>query len=171
MKVTESIRLQMLQNFHSLTISQFYRGDFYCRFLGTSSLLPIEIFLYPFKIFLSFNSCANYSSYNTYADFWHAYAKGLETTSWKHIVVKLIWPKGRKGQKWLSTCQFVFISGPLRWNVLQKQFSKYFYCTKSFVLKFQGESLQLFMSYHGHFRSYRQLRSIWHARAKNQHNC
>ena len=36
------------------------------------------------------NSCAENFSYNTCADFWHACAKGLETISWKHTVVKLI---------------------------------------------------------------------------------
>ena len=53
----------------------------------------------------------------------------------------------------------------------KKKFSKNFYCTKSFVLKFQGESLELFQSYHVHFRRYRHLRSFWHTRAKNQRNC
>ena len=111
------------------------------------------------------NSCAEYFSYNTCADFWHVCVKGLETTPWKHIVVKLIWPTGRQGQKmivnmsicfhWRSTCGK---------TSTQKKISKNFYCTKSFVLKFQGESLKLFLSYHVHFRRYRHFGPFWHAR-------
>ena len=58
-----------------------------------------------------------------------------------------------------------------RWNVNPKKISKNFYCTKSFVLKFQGVSLELFLSYHVHFHRYRHFRPFWHACAKNQRNC
>ena len=121
---------------------------------------------------LGFNSCAENFSYNTCADFWHACAKGLETTAWKHIVVKLIWPTGRQGQKRMINMPICFhfrsTSGK---TSTQKNFSENFYYTKSFVLKFQGESLELFLSYHVHFRRYRHFRHFWHARAKNQRNC
>ena len=93
----------------------------------------------------SLNSCAEYFSYNTCADFWHACAKGLETTPWKQIVVKLIWPTCRQGKKWSSTCQFVFISGPLPVKRLpKKKIRKIFIAPKVSSWNFRGSLLSYF---------------------------
>ena len=40
----------------------------------------------------------------------------------------------------------------------KKSTQKNFYCTKRFVIEFQGESLELFLSYLVYFRRYRHLR-------------
>ena len=66
-----------------------------------------------------------------------------------------------KVETWLPACPLIVISGLLPVKLApKKKFSKKFYCTKSFVLKFQGESLQLFLSYHSHFRRYRYLEAF-----------
>ena len=40
----------------------------------------------------------------------------------------------------------------------KKSTQKIFYCTKRFVIEFQGESLELFLSYLVYFRRYRHFR-------------
>ena len=45
-----------------------------------------------------------------------------------------------------------------RWNFRQKINPKNFYCTKRFVIEFQRESLELFLSYLVYFRRYRHFR-------------
>ena len=50
-------------------------------------------------------------------------------------------------------------------------FSENFYCTKSSAFKFQGESLELFFSYHVHFRRYRHFRVFWQSTASWSRRC
>ena len=58
-----------------------------------------------------------------------------------------------------------------RWNFRQKINPKKFYCTKRLALKFEGESLELFLSYQVHFRRYQHFRPLWLKIAKNPRNC
>ena len=52
-------------------------------------------------------------------------------------------------------------------NLTQKSF----YRTKRFAVKFQVESLELFLTYQVYFHRYRHLRPSWLKIAKNPRNC
>ena len=45
------------------------------------------------------------------------------------------------------------------------------YSTKRFVFKFQGESLELFLSYHAHFRRYEHFRGFWQSIGSSFRSC
>ena len=46
-----------------------------------------------------------------------------------------------------------------------------FYSTKRFVFEFQGESRELFSSYHANFRRYENFRGFWQSTASSSRSC
>jgi len=46
-----------------------------------------------------------------------------------------------------------------------------FYSTKRFVIEFQGESLEQFLSYRAHFQRYQQFRGFWQYTATSSRSC
>ena len=56
-------------------------------------------------------------------------------------------------------------------NFLPQNIFFYFYCIKSFVFKFQVESLELFSSCHVHLCLYRHLRASWQSTASSYCSC
>ena len=58
------------------------------------------------------------------------FAKGLESTPWKHIVVKLILPTGRQGQNLITNMPiYSHFRSTTGETSTQKKISKKFYCT------------------------------------------
>jgi hypothetical protein len=52
-----------------------------------------------------------------------------------------------------------------RWNFHRKKF------LEKFALEFQGESLELFLSYRAHFRRYQHFRRFWQSTTSSHRDC
>ena len=67
------------------------------------------------------------------------------------------------------------ISGPfsvhLRRNFRQIIFFEHFYSTKRFVFEFQGDTLELFLSYRAHFHRYNHFRGFWQFTVSSYRDC
>ena len=59
-----------------------------------------------------------------------------------------------------------------RWNFRRKKiFLEHLDKTEKFVFEFQGESLELFLSYLDHFRRYHHFRGFWQSTASSYRDC
>ena len=78
----------------------------------------------------------------------------------------------QKIDSWSKKCHFRSIFGSFPVTFPSKNFfGGNFYSTKRFVFKFQGESLELFLSYHAQFRRYEHFRGFWQSTASSFRSC
>ena len=81
------------------------------------------------------------------------------------IMLGIVYTSTRRGGS--EPVNFWFISGEIPADF----FLENFYSTKRFVFEFQGESLELLLSYLAHFRRYHHFRGFWQSPDSSYRDC